>query len=70
MNQVARFRIPYLACSVVAASNELISVFVEGAVCQGKYMSFEPFVEFELLGFLLVYFGDELCMVMALTFYH
>ena len=51
--------VPDLAGSIVRASNELVSFFVEGTVGQGKEMGSEGLEEFESLVFVLGLFMDE-----------
>lgn len=43
MNEVASAGIPYFAGSIVAASDEFVTIFVEAAVGEGKNMSLQLF---------------------------
>jgi hypothetical protein len=58
----AGLRFPNLAGTVVAACDELIAVFVEGAVGEGQNMCLERLEEPEILLLLLLDFEDKLCM--------
>lgn len=56
MNEVSRRSVPELACTIIAAGKELIAVFVETAVGEGKHVAFEFLDQCELLLFFVLYF--------------
>ena len=59
MDQCAGGGVPDFAGSVIAASDELVSIFVEAAVGEGKDMSFEFFDKDKLLLSFFFYFFDQ-----------
>lgn len=58
--EIACFGLPQLARSIVAARNEVISIFIEGAVSQWQYVSLEPLILLKSLLFLLIDLANEL----------
>lgn len=56
VNKIAGFRVPNFACSIITASDELISVLVKGAVGQWKNVSLQCFEELKILLFFLLNF--------------
>ena len=50
--------VPDLACSIVGASDELVSLLVEGTVSQWKQMGSESLKEFESLVLVLLLLMD------------
>ena len=52
--------VPNLARTIVRAGDELASIFVKGAICQGQEMSAESFEETEVLLLVLLLLLDKL----------
>lgn len=66
MEEVASFGVPDLAGPIVAASDELIAIFVEGAVGEGQHVGLEGLEQLEVLGLLLLQLQDEFCVGLGL----
>lgn len=61
--QVSCASVPYFASTIVAASNELISILVEATICQGQHMTLQFLDQYKLLVSLFVNLLNEFCMV-------
>jgi hypothetical protein len=56
VNKIARCGVPQFAGPIVTSCDELVTIFVETAVCQGQNVAFEFFYEQKLLLLLILYF--------------
>ena len=44
-----RYRVPHLARPIITTSNEPVSTFIEGAICEGKQVGAQDLKQGELL---------------------
>lgn len=54
MEEVAGFGVPDLAGPIIAASDELVAVLVEGAIGEGQHVGLKGLEQLEVLGLLLL----------------